>query len=92
MGAICGSATPAALDHLTAYGEAIGLMFQIVDDLLDIEQTAEHTGKRRVRQRILGYDRFSDHPIEQYWDRGVDRLADKRDRRRLQQRGSEFAH
>jgi len=46
MGAICGQASAAELDALTRYGDAIGLMFQIVDDLLDVEQTAEHTGKR----------------------------------------------
>jgi geranylgeranyl diphosphate synthase type II len=45
MGAICGNATPEGLAGLTSYGEAIGLMFQIVDDLLDVTQSAEHIGK-----------------------------------------------
>lgn len=31
---------------VTRYAEAIGLMFQVVDDLLDVEQTSDHTGKR----------------------------------------------
>jgi geranylgeranyl diphosphate synthase type II len=34
-----------ALSALTAYGEAIGLMFQVVDDLLDVTQSTENLGK-----------------------------------------------
>ncbi len=45
MGGICGGATADQLQRLTRYGEAIGLMFQIVDDLLDITQTTEELGK-----------------------------------------------
>ena len=45
MGAMCGNADQERLDALSAYGEAIGLMFQIVDDLLDVTQTTEHLGK-----------------------------------------------
>jgi geranylgeranyl pyrophosphate synthase len=45
MGGICGGATPENLQALTQYGEAMGLMFQIVDDLLDVTQSAEHIGK-----------------------------------------------
>jgi geranylgeranyl diphosphate synthase type II len=32
--------------QLFAFGESVGLAFQIVDDLLDLEQTTEHLGKR----------------------------------------------
>jgi geranylgeranyl pyrophosphate synthase len=45
MGALCGGADAAALAQITEYGEAIGLMYQIVDDLLDVTQTTEHLGK-----------------------------------------------
>jgi geranylgeranyl diphosphate synthase type II len=45
MGAICAEADPLAEQHLVEYGEALGEMFQIVDDLLDVTQTAEHVGK-----------------------------------------------
>jgi geranylgeranyl diphosphate synthase type II len=45
MGALCGGAGPEQLESLTRYGEAIGLMFQVVDDLLDVTQTTKHLGK-----------------------------------------------
>ncbi len=45
MGAICAGATPAQYDALSCYGEHVGLAFQIVDDLLDIEQSSEQLGK-----------------------------------------------
>src|SRR5690606_26068121 len=35
-----------SLASLTAFGTAGGLMYQIVDDLLDVEQTTESAGKR----------------------------------------------
>ena len=35
----------AQLDALSRYADAIGLMFQIVDDLLDVTQTTSHLGK-----------------------------------------------
>lgn len=44
----------AALAAITEYGEAIGLMFQIVDDLLDVEQTAEHIGKKTGKDEEAG--------------------------------------
>lgn len=44
----------AALAAITTYGEAIGLMFQIVDDLLDVEQTAEHIGKKTGKDEEAG--------------------------------------
>jgi geranylgeranyl diphosphate synthase type II len=45
VGAICADAPPGILDAIADYGEAAGLMFQIVDDLLDVTQSAEHIGK-----------------------------------------------
>ncbi len=39
---------------LTAYGEAIGLLFQVVDDLIDVTQSAEHAGKRTGKDQALG--------------------------------------
>lgn len=45
MGALCGGASAAQLADITRHAEAIGLMFQVVDDLLDVTQTTEHLGK-----------------------------------------------
>jgi len=45
MGAACGSASPAALAALSDYGAAIGLAFQVVDDVLDVTQASEILGK-----------------------------------------------
>ena len=54
MGAICGNANDAQLDALTRYGDAVGLMFQVVDDLLDVTQTAEHIGKATGKDELHG--------------------------------------
>ncbi len=45
IGAILAGAEQGLLDRLTAYGEKIGLAFQIVDDILDIEGDQELLGK-----------------------------------------------
>lgn len=54
MGGIGGGATPDQLQALTAYGQAMGLMFQIVDDLLDVTQSAEHIGKATGKDEPAG--------------------------------------
>jgi len=45
MGAIYAGAAEHQLDALSRYGEHIGLAFQIVDDILDVEQPSEALGK-----------------------------------------------
>ena len=45
MGAACGSADTAALAALADYGAAVGLAFQVVDDVLDVTQASEVLGK-----------------------------------------------
>lgn len=44
-GALVGGADETELEALSAYGEAIGLAFQIADDLLDVTGTEEEMGK-----------------------------------------------
>jgi geranylgeranyl diphosphate synthase, type II len=45
MGAIFAGANAAQLLALTKFGEHVGLAFQIVDDVLDVEQSSEKLGK-----------------------------------------------
>ncbi|MFG0328418.1 MAG: polyprenyl synthetase family protein [Phycisphaerales bacterium] len=54
MGAIAGSGGDREIEALTRYGEALGLMFQIVDDLLDVTQTAETLGKASGKDDAAG--------------------------------------
>jgi len=54
MGALCGSPDEARLDALSTYGEAMGLMFQVVDDILDETQSTEHLGKASGKDRDAG--------------------------------------
>ena len=45
MGAACGPADATALQALSDYGAAIGLAFQVVDDVLDVTQESHVLGK-----------------------------------------------
>ncbi len=45
MGAACGKASAATLAALNDYGAAIGLAFQVVDDILDVTQESATLGK-----------------------------------------------
>lgn len=54
MGAICGEAPEPVVSALDRYGTALGLMFQIVDDLLDVTQSTEHLGKAAGKDESAG--------------------------------------
>ena len=41
LGALCGGCTPVEVDAFTRFGEAFGMAFQLVDDLMDLFGTAE---------------------------------------------------
>ena len=45
MGAACGRCEPAIQAALGEYGAALGLAFQVVDDILDVTQASETLGK-----------------------------------------------
>jgi farnesyl diphosphate synthase len=45
LGAHCGEAAPDALERLGHYANRIGLLFQVVDDILDAEASSEVLGK-----------------------------------------------
>lgn len=56
MGATCGHADAAALAGLSAYGAAVGLAFQVVDDILDVTADSATLGK------TAGKDAAQDKP------------------------------
>jgi farnesyl diphosphate synthase len=45
MGAACGHTTPAQWEALADFGDALGLAFQVIDDILDVTQASETLGK-----------------------------------------------
>ncbi len=45
MGAACGATTAAQWSALAEYGDALGIAFQVVDDILDVTQPSETLGK-----------------------------------------------
>jgi geranylgeranyl diphosphate synthase type II len=45
LGAMSADAKPSQLDRLTIFGRSLGLAFQVIDDILDVTQTAEKLGK-----------------------------------------------
>jgi len=56
MGAACGTVTPAAQNALRDYGAAVGLAFQVVDDILDVTADSATLGK------TAGKDAAQDKP------------------------------
>lgn len=53
-GAILADAPEADIDRLTRFGEVIGLAFQLADDLLDVEASAETMGKATGKDAEAG--------------------------------------
>jgi len=58
LGAIAARADAPVRAALRDFGDAIGLAFQIVDDLLDVTQTTEHIGKRAGADAAIGKNTF----------------------------------
>ena len=54
MGALAAGATAAELRAFASYGRAIGLAFQIMDDVLDVTATSSALGKTTGRDAMLG--------------------------------------
>jgi farnesyl diphosphate synthase len=73
MGAACGHADAAALAGLGAYGAAVGLAFQVVDDILDVTADSATLGKTAGKDAaqdkptyvsLLGLERAQAHARE----------------------------
>lgn len=54
MGAIYANGSDAQVDALSCYGEHIGLAFQIVDDILDVEESSQALGKTAGKDATQG--------------------------------------
>jgi geranylgeranyl diphosphate synthase type II len=54
MGGIAAGADATQLDALSHYGEHAGLAFQIVDDILDVEESSEALGKTAGKDEAQG--------------------------------------
>jgi geranylgeranyl pyrophosphate synthase len=83
MGGLCGGADAPRLEALGTYGEALGLAFQLVDDLLDVTAEADQLGKtpgkdqqtgKRTYVALLGLDATRQLAVKQT-DRAVAALA-----------------
>ena len=54
LGGLLGGGSEEQLDALRRYGDALGLAFQIVDDLLDIEESSATLGKTAGKDVVQG--------------------------------------
>jgi geranylgeranyl diphosphate synthase, type II len=89
-GARMGGASAAQIESLDAYARALGLAFQVVDDLLDVQGTPEQMGKRTQKDgergkatypAILGVERSMDlaRELETRAHRALQGLGDRAD-------------
>ena len=53
LGAMTANATPARLAALTAFGQNLGLAFQVIDDILDVTQSTETLGKTAGKDQAV---------------------------------------
>lgn len=84
LGAMCSNATqPEQINRLRIYGEAVGLSFQIADDILDVVADTSVLGKpqgadiamnKPTFPSILGLDGARQHALRQR-DRALDALS-----------------
>jgi geranylgeranyl pyrophosphate synthase len=58
MGALAGGASPLQVTAVERYGRAVGLAFQIMDDVLDVTSTTKALGKTAGRDAALGKSSF----------------------------------
>ncbi len=53
LGGMTANATPARLEALTHFGHALGLAFQVIDDILDVTQSTEVLGKTAGKDQAV---------------------------------------
>jgi len=57
-GARLGGASSLQIDSLSKYARALGLCFQVVDDILDVEASTEQMGKRTNKDQAAGKNTY----------------------------------
>ena len=57
-GARLGGATAGQMESLSIYAKALGLCFQVVDDILDVEASTEQMGKRTGKDQAHGKNTY----------------------------------
>lgn len=80
LGGISGGGTSLQLESLQQYGNSLGLAFQVVDDLLDVESTSAAMGKRTGKDSSRGKLTYPGLlGVEASWDkaRGLVRRAEQ---------------
>ncbi|MEO8201514.1 MAG: polyprenyl synthetase family protein [Gemmatimonadota bacterium] len=58
LGGMAAEADPERVEALSAYGEEIGLAFQVADDVLDVTATSDELGKTSGRDEVLQKSTF----------------------------------
>jgi geranylgeranyl diphosphate synthase type II len=53
LGAMTANATPKQLEALSVFGHALGLAFQVIDDILDVTQSTEVLGKTAGKDQAV---------------------------------------
>lgn len=82
MGVLAAEGSEEALTAITSYAEDAGLMFQIVDDLMDVRESSEHAGKRTGKDVAAGKLTFpsllgvagSEKEVERLCERAVESI------------------
>ena len=79
-GALLGGASPEELEKIGAYGEHLGLAFQIIDDILDVTSSSEILGKTPGKDQLLEKRTF----VSQYGLEGAKAKAREETERAIQ--------
>ncbi len=75
IGGIAAGASAAVLDALDAYGRAVGLAFQIADDVLDATASAEDLGKHPSDEALEKTTYVAVHGLAAAADRAAEEVA-----------------
>ncbi len=90
MGVIAAGGDAGTLDAITRYADDAGLMFQIVDDLMDVRESSEHVGKRTGKDVAAGKLTFpailgvpeSEKEVDRLCQRALETIAPLKERAR----------